>query len=137
MSLIKALQQAMSDISKIAAAVPQVAAVVAEVSTAAAAPVNNPATVAVVATPAASAGATATIASVNAPATVLSTVESVASEALTVASFIPGAAPIVKILTAAQQLFLVIEEVKTDLEKSNPAIWGEICSVFPALAKKL
>lgn len=137
MSLIKALQQAMSDISKIAAAVPQVATVVAEVSAVATAP-HDPA-IAVSAVPAAM-SPPVTPASpmiVQAPVTVLSSVETVANEALTVASFIPGAAPIVKIFTAAQQLFLVIEEVKTDLEKSSPAIWGEIVSVFPALAKKL
>lgn len=46
-----------------------------------------------------------------------------------------GASNVVKIITAAQQLILTIDEVKTDIKNNSPEVWAQIVSAFPALGK--
>lgn len=78
----------------------------------------------------------ATVAPPVARPDIVGEVSHVVGEVANVAEFIPGAASVVKILTAAQQLLLVIEEVKKELATTAPTLWAEIVSAFPSLEKK-
>lgn len=112
MSLIKNLQKALDNLDKIATAVSTADTVAHDVET-------------TVANPNVSTGEKIATAAVQ-------VAETVAPAVITAAT---GSPSIVKILTAVQQLVLVVEEVKTDLKRDAPNLWAEIESAFPSVAK--